>query len=347
MIRAGSHSWSDPTVLALLAGGLVLLALFAAFEARSDHPMLDLALLRNRTFSGVLIASLALNFAAFAAFTYTSIWLQSVIGLSPIQAGLTGLPLSIASFVVAVLIGRVLDRAAPGPLIGAGMLLIGAGALVELITVRGDASWPALIPGFVLIGLGVGLATPTLTAAGLAAVPVERGGMAGGAVNTGRQLGYAIGIALLGTVFVSRANSTIGGRGVPGAAGIAHALGGGQAQSVLATAPQANRGALDSALHAASISGLQGAFLIAGIVGLVAGLLVLVMVRRPGAHAVAGSGDAAVTPAELGATVHGAAAHGAMNGAGAHEPAVVGDAALTPAEIGAHAGRRGDEPAPV
>jgi predicted MFS family arabinose efflux permease len=73
---------------------------FVLVERRSPDAMLDLALLRNRSFVGILVAALLVNFAAFAAFTYTSIWLQTVIGLSPLQAGLTGLPMSIVSVIV-------------------------------------------------------------------------------------------------------------------------------------------------------------------------------------------------------------------------------------------------------
>ena len=78
-----------------------------------------------------------LTFAAFASFTYTSIWLQSVLGLSPIKAGLTGLPLSVAAFVVSAAIGRFLHGTRPGPIIGGGLLLIGVGGLVGAVLVHG------------------------------------------------------------------------------------------------------------------------------------------------------------------------------------------------------------------
>ncbi len=88
-------------------------------------PMLDMGLMRNRVFVGILLAALVVTLAAFASFTYTSIWLQSVLGLSPIEAGLTGLPLSLASFAVSAAIGRFLHGSRPGPIIGGGMLFIG------------------------------------------------------------------------------------------------------------------------------------------------------------------------------------------------------------------------------
>jgi EmrB/QacA subfamily drug resistance transporter len=278
-IHANEHGWASLGTLGMLAAGAVLLAVFVGVELRTPHAMLDLGLLRNRSFVGVIVAALLLNFAAFAYFTYTSIWLQSVLGLSPIEAGLTGLPLSAAAFVASALIGRVLHRSAPGPIIATGLLLIGTGGIVGALLLHGAASWPALLPGYLIVGVGVGLATPTLSSSAMSAVPPQRGGMAAGAVNTARQLGYAFGIALLGSVFSARAESSLSGHGIAQAGNRAHALSGGQAGRVLAQAPVALRGSLDHALHVASLSGLQGALLTGGAIGLLAGGLVLVLVR--------------------------------------------------------------------
>ena len=195
LIHANEDGWSNVATLAWLGAAPVLLLVFIGVEIRSDHAMLDLDLLRNRSFAGVLIAGFVLTFAAFASFTYVSIWLQSVLGLSPIEAGLTGLPLSVAAFAVSAAIGRFLHGSRPGPIIGGGLVLIGLGGLISAALVHGSASWPALVPGFLVLGVGVGIATPTLSSAAMSAVPVERGGMAAGAVNTARQLGFAFGIA--------------------------------------------------------------------------------------------------------------------------------------------------------
>jgi predicted MFS family arabinose efflux permease len=248
---------------------------------RTAHPMLDLALMRNRSFVGILIGGLLLTFAAFASFTYTSIWLQSVLGLGPIQAGLTGLPLSAAAFVVSAVIGRFLHKSHPGPIIGGGLLLIGLGGVVGALLVHGSASWPQLIPGFLLIGLGVGLATPTLGSAAMGAVSPQRGGMAAGAVNTARQLGFAFGIAALGSVFAARGQSALSSHGVNDAARVARSLAGGQAPALLHRVPAAGRGALDDAFHAAAVAGVQATFAVAGVLGIVGGLLVLALVRAP------------------------------------------------------------------
>ena len=232
----------------------------------------------------MLLAGFLLTFAAFAAFTYTSIWLQSVLGLSPIGAGLTGLPMSITAFGVSAVLGRVLHGRRPDLVIGAGLLFIGLGGLLTAALVHGSAGWPALMPGLALIGIGVGLATPILGSASMSLVPAERGGMAAGAVNTTRQLGFAFGIAALGSVFAARAQSSLSGRGVPAAARVAHAIAGAQTPGLLHAAPSSRRQLLESAAHAAAVTGVQATFAAAGAVGILASLLVFVLMRPARAH---------------------------------------------------------------
>ncbi|WP_405096477.1 MFS transporter [Micromonospora sp. NBC_01412] len=279
LIRANEDGWSNAGVWWLIVLAAVLLAVFVAFEARSRHAMFDLALLRNRSFVGVLLAGFLLTFAAFATFTYTSIWLQSVLGLSPLGAGLTGLPMSITAFGVSAVLGRVLHGRRPDLVIGAGLLFIGLGSLLTAALVHGPASWPALVPGLAVIGVGVGLATPILGSVSMSLVPAGRGGMAAGAVNTTRQLGFAFGIAALGSVFAARAQSSLSGGGIPDAAHVAHAIAGGQTPGLLHAAPSSGRQFLDIAAHAAAVTGVQATLAVAGAVGILASLLVVILMR--------------------------------------------------------------------
>jgi predicted MFS family arabinose efflux permease len=284
LIRANEVGWSNAVTWAMLAACALLLVAFVAIERRTPHAMLDLELLRRRSFVGVLIGGLLLTFAAFSAFTYTSIWLQSVLGMSPIQAGLVGLPLSAMAFVVSAGIGRFLHGDNSGPIIGCGLLLIGAGSLLAALLTHGTATWTALVPGFLVIGAGVGLATPTLGSAAMSAVPPQRGGMASGAVNTARQLGFAFGIAALGSVFTARAQSVLADHGMPSAAAAARAVAGGQSSVLLRNVPSGLQASADSAVHASAVAGVQSALAVGGAVGVVAGLIVLVLVR-PARHA--------------------------------------------------------------
>jgi EmrB/QacA subfamily drug resistance transporter len=279
VIRANDVGWSSPQTYGLLVLSAVGLGVFVLVELRGKHPMFDLSLLRNRSFAGVLTAGLLVNFAAFAAFTFTSIWLQSVVGLSPLQAGLTGLPVSFFSVLVSTIAGAKLHGRSPRAIIGGGMLLIGAGGLTCALMVDASSSWPALVAGYSLIGAGVGLVMPTLADTAMGAVEPRRGGMAAGAITTARQLGYAIGVAVIGTVFAARAESSLAGQGIQDPAGTAHGLAAGQAGRILGSLTGSARTTVDSAIHTASAAGLDTGFLVAAGAGVAGGLAVLMLVR--------------------------------------------------------------------
>ena len=255
LIQSGTDGWGSATVLGLFGFAVVALVAFVLIELRTDDPLLDLKLLRNPSFAGLMAAGMLLTAGAFSHLTYTSIWLQSVLGMSPIKAGLAVSPLALTAFVVAGFGGRHLGKLSPQWPIGIGLAFIGAGTLLLQI-VNGGSSWPALVPGLLLAGVGVGMGTPVLASAAMSAVPHQRGGMAGGALNTFRQLGYALGIAVLGTVFGARASSS--GAGTGGAPN-----------------PEAQ-----TAMRAAVAHSLDHVFAVAGGVGLVAAAVVLLLVRR-------------------------------------------------------------------
>ncbi|MEI5097573.1 MFS transporter [Streptomyces sp. PmtG] len=276
-VRASAVGWaSGRTALTFAVAALALVA-FAAVERRVAHPLIDLGLLRKPAFTGVLIGAVGYNAAAFGVIPYLSIWLQTVLGMSPVRGSLVLLPLAAMSFVVAAVGGRLLHGVAGRYVIGVGLLLIGAGGLA-MGALDADSTWRALVPGLVLAGIGTGLVSPGLAGAALAAVPPANAGMAGGAVNTFRQLGYALGVAVFGTVLTSGMADTLGQDG-------AHTAAGGGA-SALGTAFSEHQ------VRAAFASGLGDASLTAGAVGLVAGIAVLVMVRTK-RTAGAGQGPAA------------------------------------------------------
>jgi EmrB/QacA subfamily drug resistance transporter len=280
LILAGEHGWSDTAAIVWFIVAAIALIVFVVVESRIAQPMLELQLLRNRIFTGSLIAGLVLSLAAFSGLVYTSIWLQSVKGLGPIAAGLGGgLALSSAAFVTSGAVGRFLHGARAGAAIGIGLGLIGIGDVVQAVQLHGNASWPALTFGLILVGIGVGGAIPVLSSTAMSSVPLERGGMAAGAVNTGRQLGLAIGIAVLGTIFTTRIAQHFSDAGVPDADRLAHAVAGGQSKQVLAGLTGAQRSALSTAVHEATVSALSTVLLVAGIVVLIAAVLVGYLVR--------------------------------------------------------------------
>jgi EmrB/QacA subfamily drug resistance transporter len=278
LVRAAADGWGRFEAWGPIAGGLLVLAVWVLVELRQQAPMLDVRLFRSRSFSGIMLGALLLNGAAFTELIYMSLWLQSIGGLSPLQAGCVFIPLSALSFGVAAAAGRVLQTRPPRFVLGGGLLLIGIGALLMAL-VQADSTWRVLVAGLAVLGAGVGMANPTLASAALAAVPRERSGMASGAVNTARQLGFALGVAVLGSVFTARAASVLAGSGVPDASGTASALTAGQAGRIIGAADPGSRGRLSDLLAEAYASGLREVFLVCAGAGLLGGLLVVWLVR--------------------------------------------------------------------
>jgi EmrB/QacA subfamily drug resistance transporter len=276
LIESDDKGWGSSTVLGLLGVSALALLVFILIERKVAAPLLDLSLFRRPTFLGLMIAALLFPAAAFSHLTYTSIWLQSVLGMSPIAAGLVVSPLALSAFVVSGAGGKLLHRLAPQAAIGGGMLFVGVGTLL-LMVVSAHSSWIALLAGLLITGVGVGMVSPILMSATMAAVPQERAGMGSGAVNTFRQLGYALGIAVLGTVFADRLREVGGNQAAAAIAGNSSGAGAGGGQSLL---------------HTASALGLDRIYLIAGLTALVGGALVLALVRRSPAPAWAGAAGA-------------------------------------------------------
>lgn len=276
LIRVGENGWTSAATLGLLGLAAVAFTAFVLVELRSAKPMLDLSLFRSPNFVAVMTGGMLLSGAAFSYLMYVSLWLQSAEGMGPVQAGLVLVPMSLAAFVVSAVAGRLLHAAPPRLTIAGGLLLIGAGALLQAWMTDAGDGWTALVPGLALTGIGVGMATPQLAAVAMASVAPARAGMAGGALNTSRQLGNALGIAVLGAVFHAGLVSGLGDR--PRAT--ADVLASGGAGRLLAEAPDAAHW-----VEAAFASGLRETFLASGVMGLAGALAVALLIRRPAAGA--------------------------------------------------------------
>jgi EmrB/QacA subfamily drug resistance transporter len=266
LIRAGGDGFGAAVPLAMFALAAAALALFVVIERRSRHPLLDLALFRSPSFNAIMFAGTLLMASAFACLAYTSIWLQGSLGLGPVRAGLALVPMAGTSFLVSALGGRFLHGVSPRLTIGIGLLLIGAGSGLQAVLDAGS-TWTAITPGLVVGGVGVGAAIPALSSAAMAAAPPERGGMAGGAINTFRQLGYALGVAVLGVVLRSRIEHVLTGH-VADPHAMAGAASGGRAPDL-------------PVVHAAVASGLDRVYAVSAALGLAGGAVVLALLRRP------------------------------------------------------------------
>jgi len=284
LIESNQRSFGSLLVIGCLLGAAALLAVFVVVERRSGHPMFDLSLFAKPTFSGGAIAAFGLSSSLFAMLLYLVLYLQNVLGYSPLQTGLRLLVLSAGILLTSTLAGRLTSHVPVRLLIGPGLLLVGVG----LLLMRGlgaGTSWTHLVPGLLLAGVGTGLVNPPLASTAVGVVPPQQAGMASGINSTFRQVGVATGIALLGTLFATRINSEVLARtaSVPGLAGkgpqIAHGLQSGEVARVLGSLPASLRGTAAGISKASFTSGLNHILLIAGVVALVSGALALALIR--------------------------------------------------------------------
>ncbi len=199
VLRGNALGWGSPLVVGCLVAGVLLLGAFVVVERTAAHPMLDLALFANRTFTGASIVIAVLGGATFGTFVYLSLFLLEVQGRGPVETGLVLAPLAAVSFVVSLLAGRFSERAPLRGTLVAGLLVTSLGALL-LTGIERDASALDLLPGLVVTGAGVGLVNPLGTFAHLGVLPPAHGGLASALNNTARQVGLAIGIAALGAL---------------------------------------------------------------------------------------------------------------------------------------------------
>jgi predicted MFS family arabinose efflux permease len=199
-VRGNPEGWGSTLILAFLIGAGVLLVLFVLVEARVRHPMFDLGLFRVPTFTGASIVAFALSASLFSLFLYITLYIQNSLGYSPLEAGLRFLPLSLISFFVAPIAGRLSSRVPIKALMGTGMLLVGL-ALLLMRGLTASSGWTALLAGFVVAGVGVGLVNAPLASTAVSVVPPQRAGMGSGINSTFRQVGIATGTAGLGALF--------------------------------------------------------------------------------------------------------------------------------------------------
>jgi EmrB/QacA subfamily drug resistance transporter len=208
LLRGNDVGWGSTQIVAELAGAGVLLAAFLAVEARSAQPMLPLGLFRNRSFTGAQIAAFSISASFFAIFLYLTLYLQQVLGLSAIEAGLVYLPGTIVMFFVSGATSQLGERISPRVMIGVGLGLVAAG--MALMTLAGpDSSWTIVLPGELVALIGTGLFNPAVVAVALGSVPGEQSGLASGVNDTFRQAGIAVGVAALGALIP--AGAALGG----------------------------------------------------------------------------------------------------------------------------------------
>jgi MFS family permease len=285
LIRASETSWSDTGVLiALVTGGLLLVG-FVGAEATVTDPIFDLSLFRTPTFVGGLAAAFTMNGSLFSVLLYLVLYLQDLLGYSALDTGLRLLVNSGALLVAATVAGRLSERVPVRFLIGPGLALVGAGLLL-MSGLHAGTSWTHLIPGFIVGGAGAGMVNPPLASTAIGVVAPERAGMASGVNSTFRQIGLAMSIATLGTVFTSAVQHhlTRALAAVPPLSGRAHqivaSIREGQTGASLGQVPPSLRRPLEMAVKTSFTAGIDDLLVITGSVALIGAVLSLVLIRN-------------------------------------------------------------------
>ena len=225
----GGHSgwaWGSGRVIGLLAAAAVALVAFVVLELRQRLPMFDLSLFRSGTFAGANVVALLVGLAMFGVFFFVSLYMQNILGYSPVRAGASFLPMTSLIIIVAPLAGRLSDRIGSRWLMATGMTLT-SGSLVIFSQLTSSSSWWNLFPGMLVGGLGMAITITPTTAAALSAVPVAKAGVGAGVVNTFRQIGLVLGIAVMGAILTARQNSSLAAGDPPDVAfvhGLSHAM---------------------------------------------------------------------------------------------------------------------------
>lgn len=212
LLRGNAQGWGSTAIVAELVGAAATLGAFVAIERRVAQPMLPLELFRNRPFTAAQLSAFAISASFFAVYFYITLYLQQVLGLSAIGAGLVYLPGTMIMFVVSGATSALGEKVSPRAMISGGLMLVAAG-LALMMLAQVDSSWTIALPGSILAMVGTGLFNPVVSGVALGSVPERQSGLAAGVNDTFRQAGIAVGVAALGALVP--AGAVLGGSGSP------------------------------------------------------------------------------------------------------------------------------------
>jgi EmrB/QacA subfamily drug resistance transporter len=199
LVEANTYGWTSTRILALFVVAVLALAAFVQLERKQRIPMLDISLFRNGTFAGANLVMTLVALAMFGVFFFVSLYMQNILGYSATKAGATFLPMTILIILVAPAAGKFSDRVGSRWLMGAGMLLVSISLAIFSQLERTSGFWD-LFPGLIVGGLGMALTMTPTTSAAMGAVPVDKAGVGSAVLNSSRQIGGALGIAVMGAI---------------------------------------------------------------------------------------------------------------------------------------------------
>jgi EmrB/QacA subfamily drug resistance transporter len=245
LIEANNYGWASARILALFAIAVAGLAAFVVLELRQRIPMLDLSLFKNSTFAGANAVMMLVALAMFGVFFYVSLYMQNILHYSPTKAGASFLPMTVLIILIAPIAGKFSDRVGSRWMMGGGMLLVAVSlAIFSRLDLHGTF-WD-LLPGLIVGGLGMALVMTPTTAAAMGSVEVDKAGVGSAVLNSMRQVGGSLGIAIMGAIVAASVH-------------------------VAPTSPRA---------AAEFVSGFQHALVVAAVIALTASLVAVVTVRK-------------------------------------------------------------------
>ncbi|MGB2875014.1 MAG: DHA2 family efflux MFS transporter permease subunit [Gaiellaceae bacterium] len=207
--QANSYGWGSLATIGLFAGSLALLAAFIGWELRTAEPLMRFGILRLRTVSGANVAGLVMGTAIFGMFLMLTLYMQQVLHYSAMKTGVAYLAVAGTAIVWSALAAQLVTRVGVKPVLVAGMTALSAGLLYFTQVSVGGTYLRDLLPGFLLISIGIGFSFVPISIAALAGVQPAEAGLASGLINTSQQIGGALGIAALTSIATSTTNTKI------------------------------------------------------------------------------------------------------------------------------------------
>jgi EmrB/QacA subfamily drug resistance transporter len=278
IIEAPSHGWTSmPIVVAFLLAAVILIA-FVTWELRSNHPMLDVRFFKNPRFTAASSAISLVFFALFGSLFIVTLYLQSVHSYTALQAGLRIAPIALALMISAPASSALVQRLGSKVVVATGLVLA-AGGLALFATLQIHSGYPRVLLAILVLGVGMGLTMAPATDSIMGSLPRAKAGVGSAVNDTTRQVGGALGVAILGSIlssaYASRMTTALSGHAVPAAAASAakNSIGGALAVAS-AVGGEAGR-ALATAARSAFVSGMRPAVLAAAAVALFGALVVI------------------------------------------------------------------------
>ncbi len=237
LVEGNGWGWGSTQVIGLIVLAAVALPAFVWVERRVKAPVVQFEMLSDRNFLAAVVVALIITFAMMGVFFFLALYMQDILGYTPLEAGVRFLPSTLMIVAVAPVAGRLSDRIGPRWLIVAGLLLVAA-SLFSFSGIAVDSTYLDLLPGFVLLGLGIAMTMSPMTSTAMNAVPVQKAGIASGVLSMFRMVGGSLGIAVTGAIFQglvgSKLDSLLSGSGISAAqrSAVADQLGGGGAGHV-------------------------------------------------------------------------------------------------------------------